>query len=392
MQRFVVLAAAILAISLATSWTPAAAQFGKLKDKVKDASKQAEKILEKPAGEAAAPESTAAADAPATSGGGTAAGEMALYTKYDFVPGDKVIFYDDLSREEMGEFPSRWGLNQGVFEVAAQGGRNWILCTDRGTIFPKIPAGPLPPKYTFELEFWSKGPGFPGHWFHIQWVGAENEEIGDFGIQDMQNSNLRILNKDLASKTIPPLAAGLHTMRIMATATSIKCYIDHERVANVPAIEGFQPVGLRVLMDPWMDPPGNPMLIGTLRYAEGGKTLRQQLDEAGRIVTHGILFDSGSAQIKPESFKTLADIGQLLGGDAVLRLSIEGHTDSDGAADANLKLSQDRAGAVKAYLVDTYKVDAGRLQTQGFGATKPIDANETAEGKANNRRVELVKL
>src|SRR4030042_100131 len=58
--------------------------------------------------------------------------DMALYTKYDFIPGDKVIFYDDFSSEEMGEFPSRWRLDEGVFEVAKQGGKNWILSADGG--------------------------------------------------------------------------------------------------------------------------------------------------------------------------------------------------------------------------------------------------------------------
>jgi outer membrane protein OmpA-like peptidoglycan-associated protein len=178
----------------------------------------------------------------------------------------------------------------------------------------------------------------------------------------------------------------------MATKSTIKCYIDNERVANVPAIEGFASVGFRVQMDPWLDEPGNSMLIGTFRYAEGGKTLKQQLDETGRIVSHGILFDSGSAKIKAESYKTLADIAKLLTDDPALKLSIEGHTDSDGADEANLTLSQSRANAVKTYLVETYKIDGGRLEAKGWGEGKPIDTNDTAEGKANNRRVEFVKL
>jgi outer membrane protein OmpA-like peptidoglycan-associated protein len=267
------------------------------------------------------------------------------------------------------------------------------MCTDEGILYPKLPPGPLPPRYTIELETWSKGPEYPGHWFHILWFDAEGRQIGDLGLYDQQDTRLRLLDKDIASKLLPTkLGPGLHTMRVMATSSSIKCYIDHERVANVPLVEGFEPVDFRVHMDPWLNKPDNPMLIGTLRYAEGGKTLRQQLDETGRIVTHGILFDSGSAKIKAESYKTLADIAQLLAGDAALRLSIEGHTDSDGADDANMKLSQDRAGAVRAYLVESFKIDGGRLETKGFGETKPIDANTTAEGKANNRRVELVKL
>jgi OOP family OmpA-OmpF porin len=88
----------------------------------------------------------------------------------------------------------------------------------------------------------------------------------------------------------------------------------------------------------------------------------------------------------------LADISQLLTDDTALKLSIEGHTDSDGSDAANLTLSQNRSDAVKTYLVQTYKIDAGRLETKGWGETKPIDTNDTAEGKANNRRVEFVKL
>jgi outer membrane protein OmpA-like peptidoglycan-associated protein len=145
-------------------------------------------------------------------------------------------------------------------------------------------------------------------------------------------------------------------------------------------------------MDPWENQAGNPMLIKSFRFAEGGKTMREQLDETGRIITHGILFDSGSDRIKGESYKTLANIGQLLADDADLRLSIEGHTDSDGAEDYNLDLSNRRAQAVRTYLIDTYGIDANRLEAKGWGETEPIDTNASPEGKANNRRVELVKI
>jgi outer membrane protein OmpA-like peptidoglycan-associated protein len=180
-------------------------------------------------------------------------------------------------------------------------------------------------------------------------------------------------------------------MRIMATKSTIKCYIDQERIANVPKVEGFAPVGFQVETDPYFE---NTQVnrIGTFRYAEGGKSLREQLDESGRIVTHGILFDSGSDRIKAESYKTLTDIGGMLAEDATLRLSIEGHTDADGAEADNLKLSQGRAAAVRTYLAEKHGIDAGRLETKGFGETAPIDSNDTPEGKANNRRVELVKL
>lgn len=394
-----------ISIGLMLPASPARAQFGDIKNKLKEkaqkkAADKADKMMNQApkdtaqAGEESEQAQEKAARPAGAAAGGTAAAEnMALYTKYDFVPGDRVIFYDDLAAEEIGEFPSRWNLDNGVFEVAKQGTDNYIMCTDKGSIRPKLAPAPLPPKYTVEMEFYCKGPDFKGHWFTIQWVDANDEVIGGLWMKDNHSTNLRIMEKDIASKGLPAeLTAGKHTMRVMATKTTMKCYIDNERVANVPATEGFAPVGIKVEMDPWTDEEGNPMLMRGFRFAEGGKTLKEQLDETGRIVTHGILFDSGSDKIKAESYKTLADIGQLLTGSPALRLSIEGHTDSDGAADFNLKLSENRAKSAKSYLMETYKIDGARLESKGWGETKPIGTNDTPEGKADNRRVELVKL
>jgi OOP family OmpA-OmpF porin len=391
---------ALISVVMILAWAPAQAQLGGMKDKLKkEAEKKASETVDKATGEAAAPGDTTeqvgqkAAQPTATKGGTATAEDMTLYTKYDFVPGDKVIFFDDLSGEEIGEFPSRWKLDRGVFEVAKQGSESYIMCTDEGYIRPKVAPGPLPPKYTVEMEFYAKGPDFRGHYFTIEWVNADDDVIGEFGFQDNEKTFLSIENNRLADKALSsPVGAGKHTMRIMATKSTIKCYLDSERVANVPAVEGFEPVGFRVHLDPWTDEPNNPMLMKSFRYAEGGKTLKQQLDEAGRIVTHGILFDSGSDRIKAESFKTLSDIGQLLTENPALRLSVEGHTDSDGADAANLTLSENRAKSVRTYLMESFKIDGARLETKGFGETTPIDTNDTPEGKANNRRVELVKL
>jgi OOP family OmpA-OmpF porin len=388
-----VLAITTALICMLAYWAPAGAQLGGLKDKLKQkAEEKIEKAIDEP--EADTTQVEPAEPAPVESSKGTAASEdMTLYTQYDFIPGDRVIFYDDLSGEELGEFPSRWKLIHGVFEVARQGNENYIMCTDEGYIAPRLVPAPLPPKYTVEMEFYSEGPDQRGHWYFIIWLDAEDNDIAEFSMTDNKHTTLTIQDNQIATKELPAeLAAGKHTMRVMATTSTIKCYIDNERVANVPAVEGFQPVGFKVHMDPWADEPDNPMLMRSFRFAEGGKTLKQQLDETGRIITHGILFDSGSDRIKAESFKTLADIGQLLTENPDLRLSIEGHTDSDGSEDYNLDLSQRRAASVRAYLMDTYKIEGTRMETKGWGEAKPIDTNDTPEGKANNRRVELVKI
>ena len=101
-----------------------------------------------------------------------------------------------------------------------------------------------------------------------------------------------------------------------------------------------------------------------------------------------ILFNSGKATFKQETFAVLQSITAILKQYPSSKFSIEGHTDSDGKDAANQKLSEDRAGAVKNYLIEN-GIDASRLSSAGFGESKPIDSNKTAKGKANNRRVEV---
>jgi len=117
--------------------------------------------------------------------------------------------------------------------------------------------------------------------------------------------------------------------------------------------------------------------------------LAEQLAKTGSVALEGITFDTGKAVIRPESKAVLDQVGALLTTDAGLKLEIQGHTDNVGAPTANLTLSQQRAEAVKKYLVDTHRIAAARLTTAGFGDTKPVAGNETDEGRAKNRRVEF---
>ncbi|MBM4172105.1 MAG: OmpA family protein, partial [Ignavibacteria bacterium] len=121
----------------------------------------------------------------------------------------------------------------------------------------------------------------------------------------------------------------------------------------------------------------------------GGMNMLDKLYKDGRIVSHGILFDVNKATIKPQSMGTINEIVKALKQDSKIKLSIEGHTDSDGDDKLNQKLSEQRAESVKKALIDQ-GIDAVRLQTKGLGESKPIDNNTTPEGKANNRRVEFV--
>ena len=119
--------------------------------------------------------------------------------------------------------------------------------------------------------------------------------------------------------------------------------------------------------------------------------LAAALADKGSIALHNVLFDTGKATLLAASTEALAPVGELLKSDPSLKLEIQGHTDNVGLAATNLKLSQDRALAVKAHLVKTYGISATRLTTAGFGNTKPVGDNKTEAGRAENRRVELVK-
>ncbi len=121
------------------------------------------------------------------------------------------------------------------------------------------------------------------------------------------------------------------------------------------------------------------------------KPIAQQLEETGRAVVHEIHFGFNSAEILPESSGMLSQIARMLQEDPKIQLIIEGHTDNIGSADFNLELSRKRAKAVKNWLADKGGIDETRLTTVGYGMTRPITDNNTEEGRAQNRRVELVK-
>jgi OOP family OmpA-OmpF porin len=120
------------------------------------------------------------------------------------------------------------------------------------------------------------------------------------------------------------------------------------------------------------------------------KRLKDELDRLGHVAVYGIYFDSDSSKLKPESEATLSQILKLLDANPSLKLGIEGHTDNTGARPHNQVLSEQRAASVVRYLVD-HKVNAARLTAAGFADTRPVADNGSPDGRAKNRRVELVK-
>ncbi len=119
-------------------------------------------------------------------------------------------------------------------------------------------------------------------------------------------------------------------------------------------------------------------------------SLESSIKETGKVAVYGIYFDTGKSNIKPESDPSLSEIAKMLQANTNLKVYVVGHTDNVGSFDNNLKLSKDRADSVVKELISKYSINSSRLQPFGVGPTSPVASNQTDDGRAKNRRVELV--
>lgn len=129
-----------------------------------------------------------------------------------------------------------------------------------------------------------------------------------------------------------------------------------------------------------------------MRITDAAPDMRSKLITEGKLVSYGIYFDVNKDIVKPESNGTLKGIADVMNANPDVKVKIVGHTDSDGADDANLDLSKRRSASVKDALVKDFGIDASRLESDGMGETQPVAANDTPANKAINRRVEFLKI
>jgi outer membrane protein OmpA-like peptidoglycan-associated protein len=189
----------------------------------------------------------------------------------------------------------------------------------------------------------------------------------------------------------PLIVDHLAHVRVLMDGPYFKMYTNERRLYNIPELSFKRDSVIRVFVN-GSEEPGQAVYIAGIRLAESETdVLYDALEANGRWVTQGILFETGKSDLKPESRPVLKEIAATLKDHANLNILIEGHTDNVGQAAANLALSEARANAVKAALVTQFGIEEGRITTQGLGDTKPAVPNATPEGRAQNRRVEIVK-
>ncbi|HVX39581.1 MAG TPA: OmpA family protein [Gemmatimonadaceae bacterium] len=337
---------------------------------------------------------TSAAGGEAAPAGGTGA-SLKSYQNYDFVPGDSIVFDDDFRADDDGEFPAHWKLLKGQGVVNVAGGQPAFVLTDglNAEVTPRItPAAYLGATFTIEFDYYADKSAWTGVELLAHYADDGSPTTGSIVFDQHGTVTVWRFPGGLNLSGSYPSSAGAfenawHHAALVVKNGQLKAYLDQYRVLVVPHF----PAKVTAVDFSGRADQSSQIRFRNVRIANGGgMKLIDELTRDGRIVTHGIRFDVNKSDVRPESMGTIRQIVAMLQADPALKLEIDGHTDSDGDAAKNLALSQARADAVKQVLVEQ-GIEASRLTTKGYGATKPIASNDTPEGKANNRRVELVK-
>jgi OmpA-OmpF porin, OOP family len=321
------------------------------------------------------------------------------WASYDFVPGQRVLFSEDFTRDRVGNFPRRLEFLNGNAEVVTWQGGRWLRSTEWIAFAVPLPEV-LPEKFTIEFQV-----TLP--WWGMAVYGGPDGAVGEGTVNPSKSHSYILLNccevgikgargeggsvTDARSQFEfgdGGIDGHLFNVRIQADGRYLKLYLDEKRLANIPNADFNRTNKLYFEIRPSNE---NPVMIGNLSINAGGQDLYDALMADGRVVTQGILFDVNSDILRPESTPTLVEIAEMLKQHPELRLGIEGHTDNTGEAAHNQSLSERRAAAVMAYLVGA-GITAARLESHGFGPSRPMTANDTPEGRQSNRRVELVRL
>jgi outer membrane protein OmpA-like peptidoglycan-associated protein len=341
-------------------------------------------------GATTAPTAPVAAPAPQTGGQPDLAA-----VKAEFVPGDKVILYDDFSDMEGDEPPPHWKVRGGTAELRVGDGiRQLTMTAQRMTLTPNVTG--LPANFTMENDVAYKGHGARAWWRFHDKAGKDTLDI----ITEVNYKKLSLTirqatdggSEDLTSQQIEMDWTKPVKQALWLQNGRMRYYVNGQRVMDVNQIVLPELGKIEVYIDgPGDNDPSGFVGFQFARLAESTPDFSKVLMSSGRYVTRGILFDTDSDRIKPESAPVIRLIAKGLEANPSLNVLIEGHTDSTGDAGHNLDLSKRRAEALKAVLAAQFKIDASRLTTAGLGATKPVDTNDTPQGRAQNRRVELVK-
>lgn len=343
--------------------------------------------------------------------------DLKSYSKFDFIPGEKIIVHEDFSHEATGDFPTNWNTRSGA-EVVTLSNRTgkWLRMAQTGVFYPEN-VDNLPENFTIQMEVMAnKEIAGIGQWMVTLADTKDTDEKfkygSDLGAKSVANFKLafqpgsgkgtmyystNLIGQQYKSGTpefFKPEKASVK-IAIWRQKQRVRVYLDSTKVLDLPrALDANAALNSLIFSasNPEYDNKEGAFFLSNIVVAVGAPDLRNKLITEGKFSTNGILFDVNSDKIRPESYGSLQSIAQVLKDNAAIKVKIVGHTDADGTDAGNLDLSKRRAIAVRQTLTDVFGVDAARLESDGKGKSEPVDTNDTPAGKANNRRVEFVKM
>lgn len=317
------------------------------------------------------------------------------YAKSDFVPGDEIMFEDDLVGEQMGEFPSKWDLLEGNAEIASVNGKTVISLTDISTeIMPLMEnqKNYLTEAFTLEFDFLGGSDEksiYCDYIIHLK--NIEGEDVATINLNGTASgwaytSWITVSGEQRENRSAAPAKEEEWNHAALSfNKRALKVYLNGSRIVNIPNCA--RPQYFTLQRSYWAD---HRNLMTNVRLCKGAVPLYNRLITDGKIITYAITFDIGKANIKPESMTEINRIAQLMKDNGDLKFEVQGHTDNTGTVAGNQKLSEQRAQAIVNKLVEM-GIAANRLSAKGMGQSAPLADNSTDEGRAKNRRVEFVK-
>lgn len=348
--------------------------------------------------------------------------DYSQYKGSTFIPGKNVLFFEDFATARLGSGNANWHLYEydpsanferpSIRTISASGG-NWLKMPRKGFVFPNSFKN-LPEQFTIEYDLYADPEkmnemegGFRVNFiakndredFTIYWPKEPairldvhphgSTEVVEIFATTEYNSNLNREQMVLFEKKYQSgwKSGQVNRVSVYRNSQHVILYLNGKEMLNLP--NGL-PKKAQYNLIFNTNLYGDGMYLSNVRIAGNVPNATQEIKTAGKFVTNSIYFDVNSSRIRPESWATLNNTAQAIKSTSENYL-IVGHTDNDGADDANLKLSQSRALSVKSALEKEFGIDASRLVTDGKGESQPVTSNNTASGKAQNRRVEFIK-
>ena len=330
---------------------------------------------------------------------------LKAFSNYDFVPGDKVLLYEDFSQDAIGDFPALWTTNKsGEVNTLSVAPGNWLNLNATEGNWWFLKTIEFPKNFIIEFDIVPKKAG--GRYAVGVAIYGENgfKEMSDpwacktglivsvaktgWESQGIKAGSPKITGN---SQLKPVIEEKVNHVIIWVQNRRVRIYHQGEKVLDMPTNLYEDSKFTRLAFQLYRG-ASCASYVTNVKITTASPDTRNKLLTEGKLVTYGIYFDVNKDIVKPESYGTLKDIAKILNEVPDVKVKIVGHTDADGADAANLDLSKRRAASVKSELAKTFGVNADRLVTDGMGESQPVAPNDTPSNKAMNRRVEFIKM